>query len=229
MRPSYEVHDVKQGSREWWALHLGIPTASSFSRIITEKKLAYSAGAERYAAELIAEKLIGRPLDWGVSEDNIWTERGTDMEEEARAWYELYRDVEIMPVGFVTIWDRTVGGSPDGLVGSDGLVEIKCRGAKAHAACMMGLDDSATRIQTQAYLWLTGRDWIDIIAYNDVLPKRVDRHGRDETVIDHINGHLGRFLNEMEKAEKRLREMGDVIEGDGLLEALAASVKAAKS
>lgn len=225
MKPSYEIHDVKQGSREWWALHLGIPTASSFSRIITPAKLDYSKGAHGYAAELIAERILGRPLDWGVDYDTIWTERGTNMEEDARDWYALYRGVEVEAVGFVTVWERTVGGSPDGLVGDDGIVEIKCRRAAAHAKCMMGIDPTAGHLQTQGYLWLTDRQWVDVIAYNDVLPKRIDRVHRDETVIDAIRGHLGKFLNDMEKAEAKLKELGDVIEDDGLLQALAASVK----
>jgi hypothetical protein len=94
---------------------------------------------------------------------------------------------------------------------------------------MMGIDDTANRIQTQGYLWLTGRQWVDIVAYNDVLPKRIDRQHRDETVIEHIQSYLAKFLNEMDKAEARLKEMGDVIEGDGLLQQLAASVRAATS
>ena len=226
-------HDVVQGSREWWKLHLGIPTASNFGRILTSAKLDYSKGADGYAAELIAEKLLGRPLDWGVSLNEeggklstIWTERGTDMEEEARKWYAFHRDLDVTQVGFVTIQEGEIGGSPDGLAGDDGVVEIKCRAAKMHARAMCGVDKTADRLQTQGYLWLTGRDWVDVVAYNDVLPKRIDRAYRDKTVIDALTAQVNRFLNERDKLATRLAELGDVIEtGDELTQQLIASIR----
>lgn len=226
-----KVHEVKQGSREWWALRLGIPTVSSFGRIMTEKRLDYSSAAPAYAAELIGERILGRPLDWGVGEtrETIWTERGKDMEKEAADWYQLYRGVEAREVGFITIWDDTVGGSPDRLVDEDGIVEIKCRSAKSHARAMMGVDPIAGVLQTHGYLWITGREWLDQVAYNDVLPPRIDRVYRDETIIEAMRAHVARFLNELEEAEAVLEKCGDVIENDGLLQRLAASVKEEKS
>jgi hypothetical protein len=226
-----KIHDCEQGSSEWVALHIGRPSVSKLNRILTSARLEYSKGARAYASELIAERMLGRPLDWGAEYDGtIWTDRGTSMEDEARRWYAFYKDVEVQEVGFITNDEETFGGSPDGLVGDVGLVEIKCRGAKAHARCMTGADEIADRLQTQGYLWLTGRAWVDVIAYNPDLPKKIVRQYPEDKVQEMIGRQLTRFLAEMERAERRLRDLGDVIEEDEdikwtLIESLKESLK----
>lgn len=209
-----KIHTCEQGSSEWVRLHIGRPSVSKLPRILTSARLEYSKGARAYASELIAERMLGRPLDWGQEYDTIWTDRGTSMEDEARRWYAYYKDVEVQTVGFITTDDETFGGSPDGLVGDDGLIEIKCRGAKAHARCMTGADEIAERLQTQGYLWLTGRAWVDVVAYNPDLPKKIVRQYPDEHVQEMIGAQLERFFKELERAERKLSELGDVIEED---------------
>lgn len=209
-----KIHECEQGSSRWVELHIGRPSVSCLPRILTSVNLTYSKAARAYASELIAERMLGRPLDWGQEFDTIWTDRGTSMEDEARRWYAFYRDVEVAKVGFITTDDETFGGSPDGLVGDVGIIEIKCRSAKQHARCMTGAEDIAERLQTQGYLWLTGRAWVDVIAYNPDLPKKIVRQYPEERVQDAITGQLTRFLTEMDRAERKLRELGDVIEED---------------
>jgi hypothetical protein len=209
-----KIHDCKQGSSEWVALHIGRPSVSKLPRILTNTRLEYSKGARAYAAELIAERMLGRPLDWGAEYDTIWTDRGTDMEKEARDFYAFFRDVEVTEVGFIETDAGHFGGSPDGLVGDDGLVEIKCRSAKHHARCITGVEEIAERLQTQGYLWLTGRAWIDVVAYNPDLPKMIVRQYPEEEVQEMIGRQLDRFCAEMETAERKLRDLGDVITED---------------
>lgn len=224
-----KIHDVEQGSDEWWALRTGRPTCSNLPRILTEKRLEYSKGARAYASELIAERLLGEPLD--RSGAGVWSDYGKAGEDYARKWYEFHRDVDVEQVGFITtsvprvdkndepVFDENglvvdlFGGSPDGLVGDDGLIEIKCRGAKAHSRIMTGAEtEIANRLQTQGYLWLTGRKWIDVVAFNPDLPKKIKREYVDEHVHEMIEGQLQRFFREMALAERKLRDLGDVIE-----------------
>ncbi len=229
-----EYPDIVQGSREWWALRLGTPTVSRFRRILTEKRLEYSKGADAFAAELLAERVLGEPADY-TEADTMWTGRGTSLEDEARRWYAFYRDVTVREVGFVTTDSGGVGCSPDGLVDDDpsgepGGVEIKCRSAKHHMGALLGLEPIADRLQVQGSLWVTGRAWWDVIAYNPKLRKRIHRVRPDPEVFGKIEAALDTFLERMERAEQRLAALPDVIEDDeDVLFQLIASVKAGAS
>lgn len=192
--------DCKQGGPEWDEARLGIPTASNFDRILTPTKLEYSRRSEDYRDELLAEWLLGFPLDqFSTSE----MDRGTRLERTARAWYELsHADVE--EVGFVLRDDRQVGGSPDGFVGDDGLVEIKCPMAKAHIGYLLD-DGTPHRGQIQGLLYLTGREWCDLVVYSDYLPKLVRRFERDEDYIEALEKALWRFLQDLNECKDKLR------------------------
>lgn len=163
------IIECAQGSPEWRAARLGIPTASQFSRILTPAKLEYAKGAETYIREILAEWLTGEPQDEGGSGG---TERGTDMEPEARAWYEAQYDVTVREVGVCLSDDGTVGCSPDGLVGEDGGLEIKCPFAKTHIGYV--LDPASLvadyRHQIQGGLFVTGRKWWDVMSYSPIMP-----------------------------------------------------------
>ncbi len=161
--------DVKQGSRAWFDLRLGIPTVSRFPRIVTAAKLQYGKGAKPFIAELLAERILGQPLD-ETELHTGWTDRGSNMENEAREWYAFYKDVTPVQTGFVTTDLGGIGGSPDSLVDDDpddgeGGLEIKIRSAAKHMACVLGLDPIAEPMQVQGYLWVTGRSWWDVLAY----------------------------------------------------------------
>src|SRR5512147_2635140 len=112
-----KIHNDPQGSLGWFTARLGIPTASSFHKIITPKGKP-SAQAEAYMCALLAERFTNQPC---LSEPGSpWMERGAGMEDEARRWYELRRGLEVRRVGFCTLEDGSAGCSPDGLVGEDG-------------------------------------------------------------------------------------------------------------
>ena len=115
---------MEQGSAQWIAARLGLPTASQFSRILTPRTLKPSASAERYLWELLAERIIGQPANDASTK---FMERGKAMEAQAVAFYELQRGVDTRRVGFVTRDDGLVGCSPDRFVGDDGLLEISAR------------------------------------------------------------------------------------------------------
>ena len=190
-------HDVVQGSAEWHDLRLGIPTASAFHRILTPKGLKPSGQRHQYLAELIVERTTGRPYD---SFSTTWSGRGNDLEAEARHWYEFDQDRTVEAVGFITNDTRTVGGSPDGLVDLDGLVEIKCRSRRRHIEVLLGHAEPASPAQVQGLLWLTERDWCDVVSYCPGIRSNVVRWHRSATIIDAIAEHVTEFAAEVETA-----------------------------
>ena len=117
------ILDCEQGTQAWTEARLGIPTASEFSRIVTPTgKL--SAARDGYMAELLAEWALGQPVSEFMGTD--WTERGHMLEDAAREYYGVIRDVEPRTVGFLYRDEsRTCGASPDSLVGSNGLLETQ--------------------------------------------------------------------------------------------------------
>lgn len=225
---------IVQLGRVWWSLKLGKPSASNAGRVMTPKSREYSAGAHPYIAELIAEQMIGQP----VSEDEdaeegggntLWTERGIVGEAQARAWYSMETGREVAEVACVEADDHSEICSPDGLVGDDGIVEIKVRSAKHHMMRVLGLESVAPYIQVQAILRLTGRAWCDSVAWNPTLPCVIERVYRDEPYIADLGKCMDQFKAEMAKGKERLQAIGRVRVDDGLLALLAASVRKKKS
>lgn len=204
-----KVLDVRQGSPEWSEARLGIPTCSRFGEIVTPARLAYSSSAARYQAEILCEWALGFPVERGSSQA---MERGTGMEDEARAWYEMQRDVGVVPTGFVLRGDGLVGGSPDGIVGEDGGVEIKCPMAHTHVLYLLSPARLVTDYgpQVQGYMYLTGREWWDVMSYHPTLPRVLERVDRDEPFQTALAEHLERFLTELAEGREKLLAMGVV-------------------
>lgn len=226
------VHTCAQGSDEWWSLRIGRPSVSSLSRILQPKNLGYSAAARGYASELIGERLLGDVMDRTGS--SLWTEYGKDGEDFGRNWYAYHYDVEVQQVGSITTEVVRVDnagepvsdedgfivdlflGSPDGLVGEDGIVEIKCPKATTQMQYLTNHKNLSAEytLQVQGYLWLTGRKWCDLVSFNPDLPKKRVRVYPEPPVQEAITGNLQTFFREMALAERRLRDLGDVIEED---------------
>lgn len=197
------VVDCVQGTAEWWDARLGKPTASQFDRILTPKTRKPSSAMKKYRAQLLADWLMGQYVkEW---EGNQWTERGIDLEGEARNYYAMMMDVRVEKVGFVLRDDGLVGGSPDGLVGVDGGLEIKCLEPVGHVELLLD-EDPGYIGQVQGYMYLTDRSWWDILAYNpDLLPKII-RIDRDEEYIKALVPVLDEFVGQLEADKERLAE-----------------------
>lgn len=195
-----KIINCEQGSPEWMEARLGIPTASQFDRIMTPKTLKPSAQASGYRAELVAEWLLGHPLDWGT---NAYMERGMELEEEAKRYYAFQTGQEVETVGLVLRDDGLVGGSPDGLVGMHGLVEIKCPLAVQHVRYMLGEEPDYIG-QVQGYLYLTGRRWCDVLSYHPDLPPVIQRVERDEDYIAALLPILEEFVVRIEADKLQL-------------------------
>ena len=190
--------ECEQGSLEWMQARLGMPTASQFDRLLTPKTLKPSSGHFKYRAELLAEWLMGQPLEWGT---NAYMERGTELEDEARNYYAMLRGVDVAQVGFLTRDDGLAGGSPDGLIDPIGGLEIKCPMAAQHVRTMLG-EDIGYKGQMQGYMYLTDREWWDFLSYNPELPPVIKRVERDEKYLAALVPVLEDFIGQLEEDKK---------------------------
>lgn len=215
------VHYVEQGSAAWHDLRLGIPTASRFSEILTNKKMDLSAQAAGYIYELIAEVMIGEPCDTRQSE---WMQRGSgEMEEQACRWYEMMSDCDTLEVGFVSDDLHRYGCSPDRLIQERGAVhpapiigglEIKCPGAKKHLEYLLNPQALVQeyRHQVQGSLWVCREhvQWWDILSYHPTLPKRPVRVYPDPEWRENFERAFAQFLMNKDEIERLAREIGCV-------------------
>lgn len=180
-----KIHNCEQGTPEWHALRAGKPTASEFSKLVTSKGEPSKSMAD-YAATLAAEAYAGEPVDaW---EGNKHTDRGNELESEALALYELREGVDVERVGFVTDNEERYGCSPDGLVGKDGMVELKCLMAKNHVKAIIyyqknGRCPTDYVQQAQGQMLICGRKWVDLVFYHPVLPLLIIRQTPDEAIV----------------------------------------------
>jgi hypothetical protein len=201
------VLEAPQGTREWLMARLGIPTASMFGKIITPG-LKPSASAEGYMHRLLAEWMIGEPLD-DVSSD--WMARGTDLEQRAVAFYELERGTDVHRVGFCLHDNGLVGCSPDGLVGDDGGLEIKVPSAAVHVSYLLGESVPPKYMaQVQGSLWVTKRQWWDFLSYNPAMPPALVRTYPDDKWQAALDSAIPAFIEVMMKHRQRLVKLGYV-------------------
>jgi len=200
------VIPCEQGSPEWFAARVGIPSASQFHRIISGKTGKALSGAETYRNEMLAEWLLGSKLDTGASQ---FMARGSALEESAVRYYELQREVDTTEVGFILHDTLAAGCSPDRLVGDGGGLEIKCPSPAVHVGYLLGGID-AHRVQVQGAMWITGRTWWDLMSYNPELPPVLVRLERDESFIDKLGAEVAEFCHLLELAKNVLRDKGYV-------------------
>ena len=192
---------IAQGSAEWHHERLGRATASKIADIIARTKTGYSAGRANYAAQLIAERLTDTPTETFSNAAMQW---GTDKEPEAREAYEYLTGSFVDPVGFVPHPRIAMSGaSPDGLIGTDGLLEVKCPNTATHLDTLTG-QSIPGKYQTQM-LWQmasTGRQWCDFASYDPRMPSHlrlfVKRLERDDARIAEMEAEVAVFLAEID-------------------------------
>jgi hypothetical protein len=201
------VHTCEQGSDEWFSLRAGKPTASCFDKLITSTAKP-SKSLVGYAITLAGELYAGKPLDaW---EGNSYTERGKLLEDDARKMYAFMNDVEPEIIGFVTDDALKYGCSPDSLVKSDGMLEIKCLKAENHIKailCYRKHNNCPPDYvqQTQGQLMVCERDWCDLFFFHPDLPQLIIRQERNEAIISALSNHIETVINERDKILIELR------------------------
>lgn len=199
--------NAAQGSLEWVKARIGVATASQFHRIITDKKMERSASLEGYAHELLAEQLLGVPMNGASS---AFMERGSLLERQAVGWYELQRELDTEPIGFVLRDDRRVGCSPDRFVGTTGLLEIKCPTAPVHVSYLLSDEGIGYRAQVQGQLWICEREWSDTLSWHPELPCALVRITRDDRFIAALDRCVTQLLDYLEDARHALQQRYDI-------------------
>jgi hypothetical protein len=201
-----KIHECVQGTTLWTTLRSGIPTASAFDCIVTPSG-KISKSQERYMFTLLAERLMGHPVAEHIS---LWMQRGTELEAKAVSYYENVRDMDTVPVGFITNDAGTVGASPDRLVGDRGLLEIKVPSEHIHMSYLLkaGSAYDAYRVQVQGQLWISEKEWSDVVSWHPDLPPAMMRVERDEKFIDLLSKEVMEFSAALEECYRSLAAQG---------------------
>ena len=207
------IEMMDQGTEEWFTIRIGKVTASRVADVIAKTKTGYSASRDNYMAQLVCERLTGQK---GESFTNAAMQHGTETEPLARAAYEALKDVLVDEVGFVphpTI--KMAGASPDGMVGDDGLIEIKCPNTATHIETLLSQTvPGKYNTQMQFQMACTGRQWCDFVSFDNRLPEElqlfVTRVPRDEVFIRLIEAEIVQFLAELDDKINKLMKVKNV-------------------
>jgi putative phage-type endonuclease len=202
--------EIIQGSAEWLAIRLGKVTASRVADVVAKTKSGWGASRASYMAQLIAERLTGTVIDSFINAAMQW---GNEKEPDARRAYEWQTDCSVVEIGFVPHPAIAMtGASPDGLIGDDGLVEIKCPNTATHIDTLLGQAAPAKYVtQMQWQMACTGRRWCDFVSFDPRLPEEISlfvrRVERDDTRIAELEVMVSEFLAELDAKVGELRSL----------------------
>jgi len=183
--------DIIQGSDEWLEIKKGVASCSNFGKILTPKTEKQSATLEKYAKQLAIELAY---VSTKAGFKSFAMEAGNELEPEARQAYQEENLVKVEEVGIILSDCGNYGYSPDGLVGDEGLIEIKCLEANAHSDFFLkDYKEMPTdyKCQVQGGLWISERKWCDFVVYNKEIkdPRKqliIIRVFRDEAFIEKL-------------------------------------------
>lgn len=201
---------MEQRTPEWFAARLGKVSASRTKDLLAKTKSGYSTSRANYMYELICERLTGNHEDIFISAP---MQRGMDLEEAAKANYMIENGEIVHDVGFIDHpYIKNFGASPDGLVGEDGLIEIKCPNTATHLETLKNRrPDNKYIIQMQVQMACTGRKWCDFVSYDDRLPEDLAyiclRINRDADHIAEIEKAVSEFLLELKDTITELHKL----------------------
>lgn len=199
------IHDIEQGTSEWYAVRMGIPTASEFHVLMKKLKSGDDSKLRAdYMRKLAGEIITGEPME---SYGGGFRERGRELENEARLMYALEYDTEPKQVGFVT--NHGTGCSPDSFVGDNRGLEIKI--AVPHIQIERLDKDELPpehKDQVQGCMWVCERDAWDFVSYCPKLPLFCKRVERDDAYIEQLASAVARFNDELNELVERIRRYG---------------------
>lgn len=197
-----DVIDIDQRSDEWFAARAGCATSSRVAELTARTKSGWGAGRKNMIATLVRERLTGACAQTFQNAAMAW---GVEHEPMARMAYELFYGVDVREVGFMRHPDMDwCGASPDGLVGGDGMVEIKCPSEAAHMETLEGSPIPANYIkQMQWQMDCAGREWCDFVSFDPRWPVPMQLHvrcvERDEEMIKALRADVQSALDEVSK------------------------------
>ena len=198
---------MEQRSDEWFAARCGKVTASALYKVMAKTKTGWGADRTNYAAQLVTERLTGRPADSFTNSAMQW---GIDTEAQARMAYAFHADENPVEIGFLDhpriAWS---GASPDGLVGLDGMIEIKCPNTATHIATLDGAPiDRKYLYQMQWQMACAEREWCDFVSFDPRLPPAMQMHTRrverDDELLGELETAVTEFLADVAETVARL-------------------------
>ena len=202
--------EVEQRSDAWFSARLGKVTASRVADVIAKTKSGYSASRDNYMAQLICERLTGQQ---GESFTNAAMTWGTETEPLARSAFEAYADVMVEEVGFVPHPRiRDSGASPDGLVGAEGMLEIKCPNTATHIQTL--LDRKVPEKYITQMMWqmaCADRPWCDFVSFDPRLAERhqlfIKRINYDPEMVNLLENSVIQFLGDVDLKIQQLESL----------------------
>jgi hypothetical protein len=207
-----KIIECAQYSPEWYNARMGKPTASMFHKIVTPTgQLSRQAGPYMY--KLLAERLLMESMQdqLGFVE---WAERGKLEQRHAAAQFEFTHDIKLREVGFVTTDDGQIGCSPDYLY-ANRCVEVKCPAPWTQLMYLSEGPGADYTPQVQGQLMIGEWDSAHFYSYHPRMPPYDAMLGRDAGYIGKLAHALGRFLDDMNVAHERLKQLGAYVRLDG--------------
>jgi len=200
---------VDQRSPEWFAARCGKVTASRIADLRARTKTGWGASRDKYMAQLVVERITGTVAPSFQNAAMAW---GTETEPQARAAYEFEMDATVTEVGFVNHpIIPMAGASPDGLVGDDGLLEIKCPESHTHLDTLLNekVPDKYLQ-QMQWQMACTGRKWCDFVSFDPRMPPHLQFWcqlvPRDDALVEAIEKDVIEFLETVNEKVEKLNE-----------------------
>lgn len=193
---------IEQGTDAWKAQRVGKVTASRVADVIAKTKTGPSASRVNYEAQIVCERLTGVAVE-GYT--NAAMQHGIDTEPQARSAYEFMRNVDVVLASFVDHPRVPMSGaSPDGFVGDDGLIEIKCPQQAAHLETLLTRKVPAKYVtQMMWQMAVTERQWCDFVSFNPTFPPHlklfVQRVHRDDAMISELEKEVLAFLADVDR------------------------------
>lgn len=180
-----------QGSEEWHKARIGMITASRFKDAIAQGRSGgVGKTSENYAYEIVGEILTGEPADVYINAAMEW---GLEQEPYAKLAYEEHTLNKIHETGFIEK-EEMIGGSPDGLIGKDGMIEVKCPSSHIHARNLHNKKVPSEYVpQVQGLLWIAGRKWCDFVSYRPKCDLMIVRIDYDEKYVNELVEKLRGF------------------------------------
>jgi putative phage-type endonuclease len=202
---------IEQGSPEWFAARIGKVTASKLNDVMaTLKSGGEAATRKNYRAQLIAERLTGTKMESFTNAAMQW---GTDNEPIARAMYEIKTGNDVAQVGIIDhSFIPMTAASPDGLIGNDGLIEIKCPNTATHIDYLLaGVAPADYHNQMLWQMECTGRAWCDFVSFDPRLPEDLQlfivRFNRDDARLEEMRLGVEKFLSEVNVVIEKLNQL----------------------
>lgn len=197
-----KIHNFEQRTDEWYAIRKGKMTASNADTIIANGK-----GLETYIYNLMAEYYSKSEKENYINAD---MQRGIDLEPEARLEFEFYTGLDVQEVGFVE-YNEFIGVSPDGLIGDDGLIEIKCPNDSIYFKLLLNDNIKPEYIaQMQMQMYITDRQYCYFVSYNPNFEKSlyIKKINRDEEMIEKLKKGLENGTELIKEIKKNFRKVG---------------------